>query len=292
MIRSSLAFLVTLMLTLAPAAAQERQKRKSPVVSQVDRILVESGDPQSLFDLFSETLQMPVAWPITENPDYTSGSISTGEIVLEFFRYGARENTAAKARYTGLTFEPYPMEDALQELRIIGIPYDPPQIQRSILPNRSEGTAWTSVKLPTLSYPLMSVSLFEYSPYYLNVAVRRMQFRNRLTLDGGGPLGIVSTHLIVLESVEAEKDEAEWIRLLGKKKPDGYLHAVLGPAFQIVNGSGNRIDRIVLKVKSLDRAETFLKEKKLMGKKNEGEIYIDPAAIQGLKISVIEDAQK
>jgi hypothetical protein len=288
MIRLSLVFISILSVLPAPAASQERTNRKGPVVRQADRILIESNDPKSLFRFFSETLRLPVAWPIAEHETYTSGSISTGNVTLEIYRYGAGKDTAGKARYTGLSLEPYPLDDALQELRIIGIPYNPPQIHTSFLPNRSEGTAWTTVELPSLSHPALPVSLFEYSPLFLNVAVRRMQFGNRLALNEGGPLGIASMHLIVLESANAVEDEAEWIRLLGKPKPDGDLHAVLGPAFRIVQGSTNGVQKIVLKVKSLERAEAFLREQKLLGKKNKEEIFIDSTGIQGLRISLIE----
>ena len=184
--------------------------------------------------------------------------------------------------------EPYPLEDALQELRIIGIPYDPPKVHTSILPDGTEGAAWKEVELPSLSYPALAVSLFEYNPLYLNAGVRRQQFGNRLALKGGGPLGIVSMHAIFLESTDVKKDESEWIRLLGKPDPDGYLHAVLGPAFRVVQGSQNCIQKVVLKVKSLARAEAFLKRQNLLGARSKEEIFLNPSGVQGLRISLTE----
>lgn len=288
MIRHSIALIAILSMMLAPGTSQERTKRRGPVVRQVDRILIESNDPGTLFNFFTKTLQLPVAWPMAENETYTSGSVSTGDVTLELFRYGAQKNTPLKSRYTGLSFTPYPLEDALQELRIIGILYDPPQVHTSILPNRTEGAAWKTVALPSLSYPLLAVTLFEYNLQFLNVEVRRQQFGNRLTLNGGGPLGIVSMHTIVLESTNAKKDKSEWIRMLGKPDSDGYLTAVLGPAFRVIQGSRNGIQRIVLKVKSITDAEAFLKQQGLSGTRKKGEIFLKHSAVQGLNISLIE----
>ena len=284
----SLVIIAILSMTLAPAAPQERTKRKGPVVRQADRIQIESGNPGALFHFFADTLRLPVAWTLTEQQNYTSGSVSTGDIVLEMYRYGDREERPAKARYTSLSFEPYPLEDALQELRIIGIPYAPPQPLTSTLPDGTEGTAYTTVNLPSLSAPLLPVSLIEYSDKFLQVNVRRKQWGNRLLLNGGGPLGIESMYAIVLESANFNNYEAEWIRLLGKPEPDGYLHAVLGPAFRIVPGSKSGIQRIVLKVKSLALAEAFLREQKLLGNKENGEVFLKPSAVQGLHISLVE----
>jgi hypothetical protein len=144
------------------------------------------------------------------------------------------------------------------------------------------------VALPSLSRPLAPVSLFEYSDQFLQINVRRRQWGNRLLLDGGGPLGIVSTRAIVLESANFEKDEAEWIRLLGKPDEYGYLHAVLGPAFRIVPGSVSGIQRIVLRVKSLARAEAFLAGRKMLGEKEKEELFLKPSTVQGLRISLEE----
>lgn len=288
MLNRSFAVIAILALTLVSAASQERTKRKGPVVRQADRIQIESSDPATLFSFFADTLRLPVVWPLTEQQAYTSGSVSTGDIVLEMYRFGDQKETPAKARYTSLSFEPYPLGDALQELRIIGIPYDPPQPHASTLPDGTEGTAYKTVNLPSFSTMLLPVSLIEYSNEFLQVNVRRKQWGNRLLLNGGGPLGIESTYAIVLESSNFKNYEAEWIRLFGKPKPDGYLHAVLGPAFRIIPGSNSGIQRIVLKVKSLARAERVLKVQKLLGDKKKGEIFLKPSAVQGLHISLIE----
>jgi hypothetical protein len=62
-------------------------QRTTPVIRQVDHILIESGDPKALFSFFADTLQLPIAWPISENQGYTTGGVGAGNVNLELFRY-------------------------------------------------------------------------------------------------------------------------------------------------------------------------------------------------------------
>jgi hypothetical protein len=257
----------------------------------VDRIQIESSDPKALFDFLAGTLQLSVAWPITEHPTYISGCVSTGDVNFELYRYVKREDSkgsSSVARFTGLAFEPYPLEDSLQELRIIGIPYSPPQTHEATLPDGTQGLAWTTIALPTLSRPNLAIFLYKYSSRFMNVTIRRRQLGNRLTLNGGGPLGIESVHEIVLATTNWEQDHADWTRLLGKATAAGNYTAVQGPAIRLLRGTGDRIRKVVLKVDSLGRAQAFLKKFGLLGSTTATEIFLSPSSIQGLNISLIE----
>lgn len=288
MIRRCLPLFSLLILVPAYAPAQGEAYGKDSIVRQADRILIESSDPEELFRLFSETLLFPVAWPLQTSGDYTNGSVSAGDVTLEFYRYEGRGIAPAQARYTWLFLEPFSLEEAVRRLRVMGILYQEPEFNRSTLPDGSEGTAFTTVRLPSLSGASSPVSLFEYSPQFLNMQVRRKQFGNRLTLNGGGPLGIVSTDTVVLESPDPQKTEAEWARFVKSRTADGRLKPEEGPAFRIVPGENDGIQKIVFKVKSLTAAEAFLREKKLLGDKSKEEILFARATVQGLRISLKE----
>jgi hypothetical protein len=43
---------VLLLLVLCAGLSAQSDRRKGPIVRQVDRILIESGDPKTLFDFF------------------------------------------------------------------------------------------------------------------------------------------------------------------------------------------------------------------------------------------------
>jgi hypothetical protein len=102
-------------------------------------------------------------------------------------------------------------------------------------------------------------------------------------------LGITATAAIILESERPEKDEATWIRILGNPDVKGYLHTAEGPAFRFVRGKGNGIQRIIFRVKSLERAKDFLKGNGLLGTQNNQEVFFAASKIQGLHISLVED---
>jgi hypothetical protein len=287
-----LTLLVILPLALASAIHSEETKRKASIVRQIARILIESGDPKILFDLFSEEFQLPVAWPLEENRGYLSGGLGAGNVNIEVYRYGQQKLVPARkdtrAHYSGLALEPYPLPEALRELREIGIPYSPPEPYTSTLPNGSQGVLWTTVPLPSFSRPGMSIYLYEYSPAFLQVNIRRNQLGNRLTLNNGGPLGFLAVREIVIASADFERDKAAWTRLLGAPTAPGTWSAGVGPAIRLIPESRDFIQKIVIQVKSLDRAKTFLKKKRLLGRASAREIALKPSRIQSLNISLME----
>jgi hypothetical protein len=48
------------------------------VVKQLDHMIVRADDPEPLFKLLSETLRLPIAWPLRSYPSFTSGGIPLG----------------------------------------------------------------------------------------------------------------------------------------------------------------------------------------------------------------------
>jgi hypothetical protein len=274
-------------------ASEQSAKRRGPVIRQVDHILVKSGDPEALFRFFTETLQLPTAWPLSKQPGFVSGGVGAGNVNLELFRYadpkGEKRRGAARASFSGLAFEPYPLAGVLSELQVRGIPYNAPESHYSTLPNGSQGLAWTMLTLPSFSNDGYSVFLYEYSPAFLQVEVRRRQLGNRLVLNSGGPLGFQSVSEIVISSVDPVKARADWTRLLGNPNPDGSWHAGAGPSIRLVQGTEDRIQKIVCKVQSLDRARIFLKKNALLGSGTGKGIAIVRSHIQQLRINLAEN---
>ena len=265
--------------------------RRTPVVRQVDHIVIESGDPRILFNFFAETLQLPIAWPITENQGFVSGGIGAGNVNLEIFRYASTPRNR-NASYSGLAFEPYPLPDALRDLKLRGIPYSTPEAYVSLLPSGSRGTAWTTVALPAFSRPGMSIFLYEYSPLFLKIEVRRKQLANRLTLSKGGPLGLSSLSEVSIATTDKKRDSAAWSALLGKPAQSGNWRAGAGPAIRLVQGGGEGIREITLSVESLEMARDFLKKSRLMGATSGKGMLINASRIQGLRILITGEGER
>ncbi len=260
----------------------------TPVIRQLDHILVESRDPKALFTVFTETLQLPVAWPLTENQGYVTGGVGAGNVNLEFFAYQSIPSGLPKTSFYGLAFEPYPLSDALNRLQSLGIPYGSPEPYTSTLPNGTRGVAWTTVSLPTVSKPGMSVFLYEYSPAFLRVDVRRKQLGNRLTLNNGGPLGLELVSEVVIATSNLKSNIGIWSKLLGTPAKGGSWRAGAGPAIRLVEGNENRIREIWLKVRSLDRAKAYLKKSNLLGSASGRGVSLSSVKFQGLRIFLIE----
>ncbi len=296
MLRNHIAIAAILFCIIGIQTSAQTARRTPPVIRQVDRIFVESTDPKALFNFFADVLQLPPAWPISENQGSITAGIGAGNVNLELFRYAERKenraSTLPEAHYSGLAFEPYPLADALKELQLRGIPYSPPEPYISALPNGSRGVAWTTVGLPSFSRPGMSVFLYEYSPAFLRVEIRRKQLGNRLTLENGGSLGLLSVGKIVISSTRIGKDEENWGVLLGSSKNSGSWRADSGPEIRLVQGNRDRIQEIVFEVKSLERAKAFLKKNRLLGSVFPNRVSLNSAKVQGLKILVTGEEPK
>ncbi len=292
MIRYPVPWLTILSGALIVGTSTQSAARRGPIVRQVDHILVESADPEALFSFFADTLQLPEAWPLADSQGFTSGGIGAGNVNIEVFRYAQSTNVPVRrisgARYAGLAFEPYPLSAALQELKLRGIPYSPPEPYVANLPKGSQGVLWTTVSLHSFSRPGMSVFLYEYSTAFLRVEVRRKQLANRLTLDKGGPLGFHSVREIVIACTNLEREKDAWTQLLGKQVSPEIWRAGAGPVIHLLQGPEDQIREITCKIQSLDRAKAFLQKNQLSGSASSKEIVLNPSKIQGLRIRLTE----
>jgi hypothetical protein len=278
--------------TICTGSSAQTARRRGPIVKQVDQILIESDNPKTLFGFFSDTLQLPTAWPLTDNQGFESGGLGAGNVILELFRYAGQGNIAKPedtgARFAGIAFEPYPLDEALSELETRGIPFNSPERHISTLPDGSQGILSTTVVLPSLSQPGLSIFLYEYSPEFLRVQVRRRQLGNRLALNNGGPLGILSVGPIIIASQDLKRSKTGWAQLLGNPVSPDNWEAGEGPDIRLVEGAGNGIQKIVLRVKSLNRAKTFLEEKQMLGSSSVEEICLNESRVQGLNICFVQ----
>jgi hypothetical protein len=59
-------------------------------------------------------------------------------------------------------------------------------------------------------------------------------------------------------------------------------------AVRLRRSDTNSIQTLVLKVSSLNRAETFLRESGMLGSVGEGHIKIDPSKLEGLDVRLVQ----
>jgi hypothetical protein len=284
--------MAVLFVSIPPGKGSQSEKRRGPIVRQVDRVQVESTDPKTLSTLFTGEFQLPEAWPLAETPAYASCALGIGNMNVEIYRHarhgGETGRQSPKAKFAGLALEPYPLENALREMKARGISHSPPQLIQSTLPDGTQGAVWAMVPLPSFSISGMSIFLYEYNPAFLKADVRRKQLGNRLTLNNGGPLGIVRVRQIVIATAKLEKTRRQWLHLLGTPYATDEWTIGAGPSIRLAPGPRHRIDRIILQVRSIAQAKSFLADRKMLDPVSAKGIYIRRSTVQGLSIGLEE----
>jgi hypothetical protein len=61
-----------------------------------------------------------------------------------------------------------------------------------------------------------------------------------------------------------------------------------GPAVRLVPANENSVQALLIRVSSLQRARTFLRQKQLLGIDAVGQVTIDPSKVGGLDLRLVE----
>jgi hypothetical protein len=282
------------------AAAQERTPAPPPI-RQVDHVMIKAEDPARHYALFTKTLELPVAGPLTTFPGgFTSGGLGVGEVNIEVIRFGEprgpRPGKTTESRLVGIALEPTPLADCLAELDKRSVTYGDIRPYVSAERDGSKKLLWTNVTLRQFSDagPFaeagMHVFLCEYNPSFHNVAERRKVLRGQMAATKGGPLGVEAVEEIRIGTTELLQATSRWQRLLEPTPPSapGVWPLGSGPAVRLSRANENTIQGLVIRVTSLAKARAFLRENGLLGTDSEQEATIDPSKIEALNVRLVE----
>ena len=264
-------------------------------IRQVDHVMIRTGDPKELFEFFVEVLQLPVAWPLmSPRAGVTTGGVSFGNVNVEAIQIPGQ--TDNRPRLVGFAFEPFELRSALSEMDRRGVTYGPLRPVMSRASDGSANTLWTNVTLRQFSDSdgpadaTVHIFLSEYSPTYVNVAERRTRLRSELIAKQGGPLGVEALKELVIGVDDLDSVGALWQKLLAPTRPSesSVWQIGDGPAIRLVAAEKTSVQELVIRVASLQRANTFLREKGLLGTESPGEATIDPSRLKGLRFRLVE----
>ena len=117
--------------------------------------------------------------------------------------------------------------------------------------------------------------------------------RAELAKTGGGPMGVEDLKEVIVGVNDLEAASRLWQRLLDPTPVAGSSTWQVGdgPSIRLVQAKHNTTQGLVIRVASLQRAKTFLREKGLLGTHSEDEATIDPSKIYSLNIRVVEKAR-
>lgn len=287
-----------LLLSLSTAGGSEsssQTRAASQPIRQIDHIMIRTGDPRELYAFFADTLQLPIAWPLTSpRAGVMTGGVGFGNVNVEAIQVPGQ--TDPRPRLLGFAFEPSALDESLRELTRRGLTSGEPRPLVATGPDGSKRILWTNVTLRQFSDSdspadaKIHIFLSEYSPTYVNVDERRARLRAQLVNSGGGPLGVVDVKEIVIGAVDVEMARRLWQTLLDPT-PSATSHTWQigpGPAVRLVPADENRVQALLIRVASLERAKAFLLEKRLLGVDAAGQVTIDPSTIGGLDLRLVE----
>jgi hypothetical protein len=249
------------------------QLTERAIVRQIDHILLKTDDAQALFALLTDTLQIPVAWPIFTYRGFHSGAAGFGNVNLEVLQHAegeAPEFALAPGTYPiGIAFEPITVDGALHQLdqREIGHsePFDD---------GINEAIRWTSIDLD--GAPQSPIRLLV--KYSFDQDARRAMLGAQLQERSGGPLGVMSLQALELEAADITAARETWKRLLDPAaETDGTWMLGEGPALRIVEGASDRFRRVIVSVRSLPDATNALRERDLLGEATSSFADLKPA---------------
>ena len=284
MMRRSL--LIVALVALLAAIAAAGCGSADPVVKKVDHVVISSYDPPALFTVFTETLGLPVAWPMTAYPGYETGGFQAGNVNVEVLHYGSPGTASGgggETGFYGIVFEPYPLDEVTPELEARGAKPSKPMVQTGEVAGKPV-PLWTNVMLDALCSRQYIVYLCEYTP------AMKARLSGRKTSGPHGGLGLESVAEMRITSKDPGPLKEEWQKIFAPSafSTEGLMAFGDGPGIRIDQGGDESIQVMLLEVSSLEKARAFLEASGLLGEASGSELRLDPSKVQGLDIRVVE----
>lgn len=233
----------------ADPGAEHLSEPTRRLVDGVDHVYIPSADARAAFAVLTDELGLPVMWPFTSFGDFASGGVSVGSIKVEVIE----ANTTAPwclahdpPQIQGIAFRPSTtIDDAyLAEVDGRSIPRTPPQRYPD-----PEAPRWTNVYFRDLISDRAGAFVCDYHV----PQSRDIDLRKRLLAEcAGGRLGVQDAVELAITTRDFEAADGRWQRVLDPLQPvePATWQPVIGPAITLVPGDEERVDHLVLAVRS------------------------------------------
>jgi hypothetical protein len=256
----------------------------TPLVRKVDHVFVPVKDPEPLFSLFTDTLGMPVAWPVTDRGLYRSGAFCAGNANVEFLTADALpfSEPTEPLSVRGIALEPESAVDSVARLDERGLPHG----EASTWMDDDGSPFVTNVFLSGFVADAAMVFLCRYEG--ATVAARREVFE---AFDGeANPIGVRAVAEITVGVRDIDKAMESWRPLLAPVVPDdhGAFRLEEGPVIRLRRSPIDGVAAIWLEVASLARARDALRERDLLGPMRASGIGLNYAKTGGLDVWLSE----
>lgn len=144
------------------------------IIKQVDHIAIRTNNPEYLFNILTDVLQLPIVWPMKYYGLALSGVVCAGNTNIEVFNYGATccpsDSEKIEANIYAVAFEPTSIHESIRELSRRNIPHSPPIPYHGTRFDGYSGKLWTNIVLGDLlvgSSKSISISRIFYRYMFL-----------------------------------------------------------------------------------------------------------------------------
>jgi hypothetical protein len=270
--------------TSLPSASQ-----RGPLLTTVEHFYLVADDAERLYKFFRDELRLPVVWPFNTFGDFASGGLSLGNTVVEFVTDKGARATAVATEFKGIAFEPAGDADAdAAELKRRGVRHGDLQ-PFTFTQGGQKHVGWVTIALEGIPPTAAHIFICDYKDRE-RVAEGRRRARTELATQGGGPLGVISLKEIVVGVRSVSEASVAWGKLMSPPGPttEPVFAFGTGPKVRLVKADVEGIQGIVVGIRSEAQARKFLTERNFLADDG-GRLRIDPAAIGGLHISLVEE---
>ena len=244
-----------------------------------------------MMDLFAGTLGLPVSWPLQSNDFATYGWVTLGNTNLEFWASSNNSDLPSEDMlplFHGLALEPHNLADSIKMLGDRGIKCKAPRPYITQTADGRNATNFTNSVVLDVSSPLVCIFFCEWGhegtifPWkeQLTTMQRKFKEQQQLSACGGGKLGITGIVEVELICTRVEETKALWLAMTGNASSEPFTEDGIELSFRA--GNEDKIESVVIGVRSLATARGVLAEAALLGESHGNEISLSKKACSGL----------
>lgn len=258
--------------------------------------MVRVNEAEPIMKLFSETLGLPVSWPLQQNDFATYGWVTLGNTNLEFWasaNNGDLPTDQPLPIFHGFALAPYKLSQSIEILEQRGIRCKTPRAYVTKNHEGKEVTNFTNSVILDVSNDLCCIFFCDWGaegtifpwPKKLTLEDRRANELIQMALCGGGKLGITGLVEIQVTSTNVDESDSKWAAITGHESVPILADGI---RLSLKPGAKNMIESLVFGVRSLHDARYVLAELDLLGADQGDEIALADKATAGLRFRLRE----
>jgi hypothetical protein len=282
---------------MEPTPATQTASMDFPLIQSVDHIMVRASAAEPLYDFFSSTLGLPVAWPLQHSEFATFGWVTVGNTNLEF--WAARNNSDLPSAtelplFHGFALGPANLLNSISTLAERGIACKSP---RPFVTKRLDGedvVNFTNSVVLDVSSESCCVFFCDWCadgtiyPWHekLTASERQQREQAQLLACSGGRLGITGLIEIQIETPKDGASRSAWQAIA--QQQGEIIRLTDSVRLRFVHGPQYKIAALVLGVRSFNKARDYLAQESLLESECASELTLLKEATGGLTFRIRE----